>query len=209
MRFCDCVAFSSREEAEDVLGNLRSIAYMTTDQFVTLAYYMNLTRIYKRSVAFETKSATDIGWYLEELNCTRVSKERNKEIYKIMLMSPHNRKARPNCYYSNYLKEENNMPINYNYRKNSYSFEVALPEDVEFEKKRKELTDEAEKKILDIRHELAIALDALESERFEQKKQIEEKAQAKDWKRKYDALVEAGFTEDQAWMMTMKSFEID
>lgn len=47
-----------------------------------------------------------------------------------------------------------------------YNYEDS-PEDVEFEKKRKELMDEAEKKILDIRKELALAIEKLEDERFE------------------------------------------
>ena len=82
------------------------------------------------------------------------------------------------------------------------------PEEVEFDKKRKELIDEAEKKILDIRHELALALDKLDKERFEQDMQRNEEAQAKMWKRKYDALLKEGFSVEQAWEMTMESFKI-
>ena len=89
-----------------------------------------------------------------------------------------------------------------------YNYEDT-PEDVEFEKKRKELIDEAEKKILDIRKELAVALDKLDEERFEQEMQRKEALQAKAWKRKYDALLKEGFSIEQAWEMTMKSFELD
>ena len=89
-----------------------------------------------------------------------------------------------------------------------YNYEDT-PEDVEFEKKRKEIIDEAEKKILDIRKELAVALDKLDAERFEQEMQRKEALQAKAWKRKYDALLKEGFSIEQAWEMTMKSFELD
>lgn len=89
-----------------------------------------------------------------------------------------------------------------------YNYEDT-PEDVEFEKKRKELTDEAEKKILDIRKELAVALDKLDEERFEQEMQRRDAMQAKAWKRKYDTLIAEGFTIEQAWEMTMKWFEAD
>ena len=89
------------------------------------------------------------------------------------------------------------------------SLEFDDPIQVEFEKKKKDLVDEAEKKILDIRQELAAALDKLLSEQRERRMEEKEKSQAKMWKRKYDALIEAGFTEDQAWQMTMESFKID
>lgn len=109
------------------------------------------------------------------------------------------------------IKEDKTMSkINYNTgAPKNYSLENASPKEIEFEKKRKELMDEAEKKILDIRKELAIELNKLETERFEQKMQIEEEARAKMWKRKYDALIKEGFSVEQAWEMTMKSFELD
>lgn len=120
----------------------------------------------------------------------------------------------------NDFKEDKNMGTRYNYnttcnpskgsdipRVSSLEFED--PIEVEFEKKKKDLLDEAEKKILDIRQELAIALNKIEEERYERRQQEKEKSMAKAWKRKYDALVEAGFTEDQAWMMTMESFKLD
>lgn len=83
------------------------------------------------------------------------------------------------------------------------------PEVIEYEKKCKELRDEAEKKILDIRKELALALQKLDQERKDAERVKREQTQAKIWKTKYDTLVEAGFTSEQAWEMTMKSFEID
>ena len=118
------------------------------------------------------------------------------------------------------IKEDKNMAIRYNYNttcnpnKNCdilrvSSLEFDDPIQVEFEKKKKDLVDEAEKKILDIRQELAAALDKLLSEQHERRMEETERSQAKMWKRKYDALIEAGFSEDQAWQMTMESFKID
>lgn len=83
------------------------------------------------------------------------------------------------------------------------------PEDIAYDQKVKALQDEAEQKILDIRRELAHALEALRVEHNEKKNKEREQRMAKVWKTKYDALVEAGFTAEQAWEMTMKCFELD
>lgn len=47
-----------------------------------------------------------------------------------------------------------------------------------------------------------------ENHRMERLK-ADEKKRAEAWKASYDALVDAGFTPDQAWEMTMKRFECD
>ena len=112
------------------------------------------------------------------------------------------------------IKEDKNMANHFTTTKTGdiprvSSLEFEDPIEVEFEKKKKDLVDEAEKKILDIRQELAAALDKLRSEQYERHQQEKEKSMANMWKRKYDALVEAGFTEDQAWQMTMESFKLD
>lgn len=142
----------------------------------------------------------EVGWTEELIMESRV--EKRPLGYFLWLPKPIN---------INIIEEDKNMANRNATTKTPvhlYNYEDS-PEDVEFEKKRKELMDEAEKKILDIRKELAVALDKLDEERFEQEMQRRDAMQAKAWKRKYDALIAEGFTIEQAWEMTMKWFEAD
>lgn len=90
----------------------------------------------------------------------------------------------------------------------SYDY-TATPEELELEKAAQEAKDEAEKKIMDIRIELSKKLEALRSKYEEQRAVKREECQAHVWKRRYDALLKEGFSVEQAWEMTMKSFEVD
>lgn len=83
------------------------------------------------------------------------------------------------------------------------------PEELELEKAIKEVQDEAEKKITDIRIELSKKIEAIRTEYQEQEAIRREEHQARYWKRRYDALLKEGFSVEQAWEMTMKSFEVD
>ena len=86
---------------------------------------------------------------------------------------------------------------------------IATPEEIQYEQDCKKARDEAEDKIAEIRLDLARKLTKLREDYREQIAKNEEANKAKMWHRKYDALIEAGFSEAQAWEMTMKSFELD
>ena len=86
---------------------------------------------------------------------------------------------------------------------------IATPEEIQYEKDCKKARDEAENKIAEIRLDLSKKLTKLREDYQEQIAKNEEANKAKMWRRKYDALIEAGFSEEQAWEMTMKSFEMD
>lgn len=115
------------------------------------------------------------------------------------------------------FKEENTMGTNVNNNVFYATYELPkitdaveeTPENIEYEKKCKELRDKAEKKILDIRKELAEALHKLDQERKDAERIAIEKKRAEIWKQKYDAFVEAGFSEEQAWKMMMESYKAD
>lgn len=214
-------AFPWRWQGENLLDSMKDIAERFG--YITVKDYCELADI-PQDICEMAIYKTFMGsyWLPEELNRARIRKKTGRPSFYLYLPNP---RPEPDLFdgllnsiqdelIDKYIKEDKTMTkINYNNYNTgaprNYSFEDAPPEDVEFEKKRKELMDEAEKKILDIRHELAIALDKLEAEWFEQEMQRKEEAQAKAWKRKYDALIEAGFSEDQAWQMTMESFKID
>ena len=102
-------------------------------------------------------------------------------------------------------KEENTMATTTN---KSYDY-TATPEELELEKAIKEATEEAEKKIMDIRIELSKKLEALSMEYHEKEAVKREERQAHAWKRKYDALLKEGFSIEQAWEMTMEAFKCD
>ena len=86
---------------------------------------------------------------------------------------------------------------------------IATPEEIQYERDCKKASDEAEDKIAEIRLDLSKKLTKLREDYLEQIAKNEEANKAKMWRRKYDALIEAGFSEAQAWEMTMKSFELD
>lgn len=86
---------------------------------------------------------------------------------------------------------------------------IATPEEIKYEQDCKKARDEAEDKIAEIRLDLSKKLTKLREDYLEQIAKNEEANKAKMWRRKYDALIEAGFSEAQAWEMTMKSFELD
>jgi len=102
-------------------------------------------------------------------------------------------------------EEDKTMAITTN---KSYDY-TATPEELELDKAIKEATEEAEKKILDIRIELSKKLEALRAEYQEKEAVKREERQAHAWKRKYDALLKEGFSVEQAWEMTMESFKVD
>lgn len=105
-------------------------------------------------------------------------------------------------------KEDNTMATTTNKTLTPVDY-TATPEELERDKKIQEATEEAEKKILDIRIELAKTLEAIRAEYQEQEAIKREERQAHAWKRKYEALLKEGFSVEQAWEMTMKSFEVD
>lgn len=86
---------------------------------------------------------------------------------------------------------------------------IATPEEIQYEQNCKEARDEAEDKIAEIRLDLSKKLAKLKEDYQEQIAKNKEANAAKMWRRRYDALIEAGFSEAQAWEMTMKSFESD
>lgn len=86
---------------------------------------------------------------------------------------------------------------------------IATPEEIKYEQDCKKARDEAEDKIAEIRLDLSKKLAKLREDYLEQIAKNEETNKAKMWRRRYDALIEAGFSEAQAWEMTMKSFELD
>lgn len=102
-------------------------------------------------------------------------------------------------------KEENTMATTTN---KSYDY-TATPEELELEKAVEAATEEAEKKIRDIRIELSKKLEALRTEYHEKEAIKREERQAHAWKRRYDALLKEGFSIEQAWQMTMEAFKID
>lgn len=67
------------------------------------------------------------------------------------------------------------------------------PAEIEYEQKRKDLINEAEKKILDIRKELATALQKLDQECKDAERLEIERKRAKVWKQKYDKIGRAHF----------------
>ena len=191
----DILYFKTRSEAEMVLDNLKDIANKYGS--VSISDYYELAGIFG---SFED---TRYGWTSRDLYGVKVQvklfdAQKGELDYYISL-------GQPNLIYTENNKEENTMAITAN---KSYDC-TATPEELELEKAIKEARDEAEKKILDIRMELSKKLEALRTEYHEKEVIKREQIQAKIWKTKYDALVEAGFTSEQAWEMTMKSFEMD
>lgn len=198
----DTLHFETQSEAEMVLEELKDIANAYGS--VSISDYYELAGIVG---SFED---TRYGWTSRDLYGVKVQAKlfdaQSKELdYYISL-------GQPNLINTKNNKEENTMP-NYNYVNRTPVHPTNVieesPESIEFEKKRKALMQEAEDKILDIRKELAVTLEKLETERRDAERVKREQIQAKIWKAKYDALVEAGFTTEQAWEMTMKSFEMD
>lgn len=86
---------------------------------------------------------------------------------------------------------------------------IATPEEIKYEQDCKKARDEAEDKIAEIRLDLSKTLAKLKEDYHEQIAKKSEANAAKMWRRRYDALIEAGFSEARAWEMTMKSFELD
>ena len=208
--FGEYYTFSDAQSAKHVLDELRYAA--EHDGYVTEDYFLDLMEIDHEP----DPVGTTIGWLKEDILKAHISVASNMNCkYCITLDWPRNITSTVIQIWTEInnkknIKEENTMKPNYN----TGSIPTTInpyedPEDIAYDQKVKALQDEAEQKILDIRRELAHALETLRVERNERNNKERERRMAKVWKTKYDALVEAGFTAEQAWEMTMKCFELD
>lgn len=210
--------FSDAQSAKHVLDELCRVAehdgYVTEDYFLDL---MEINHDYDPDCRIrEERIGTIIGWLKEDIRKAHISVTSNIHCeYCITLDWPRDITSAVIQIWAEInnkknIKEENTMKPNYN----TGSIPTTInpyedSEDIAYDQKVKALQDEAEQKIFDIRRELAHALETLRVERNEKNNKERERRMAKAWKTKYDALVEAGFTAEQAWEMTMKSFELD
>ena len=170
-------------------------AYMTLDAIKDVNYHFDVTildmcGLCLADIQSELIPDPDDGWKRGTLSTVKI--EHVCDAY-LLCMPPMN------------IKEDKTMDATTN-KTCDYT---ATPEELELNKAIKEAQDEAEKKILDIRIELSKKLEALRSEYQEKEAVKREERQAHAWKRKYDALLKEGFSVEQAWEMTMKSFEMN
>lgn len=178
-------------------------ARMIAEQFVT-AYSRRLELTNKLKQAFSDKAPV----YYHDTNATiQAEMERLKKEHE---------KIRDNidaAYYAyvmkNYLnnKEDNKMA---KFTMDNYEvFYTNAPipktaEQVEYENKLLELQRTLEDEVKAAKDKYAMAVDALNKERENAKHIAEEDKAARNRKDRYDALVRAGFTEEQAWKMLMQ-----
>jgi hypothetical protein len=174
-------------------------AYMTLDAIKDVNYHFDVTildmcGLCLADIQSELIPDPDDGWKRGTLSTVKI--EHVCDAY-LLCMPPMN------------IKEDKTMATTINKTLTPIIDYNATPEDLERDKKIKEVTEEAEKKILDIQIELTKTLEAIRYEHQEKKAIEREEQQAHAWKRKYDALLKEGFSVEQAWEMTMKSFEMD
>lgn len=211
--------FPWRWQGEELLDLMKD--YAEKFGYITVKDYCDLAEIPKdvREMAIY-KTFMGSYWLPEELNRVRVRKRTGRPSFYLYLPNPRpepglfdglmsveiiNKYIHEYNMESHIVKEDNTMATTTN---KSYDY-TATPEELELEKAIEEAREEAEKKILDIRIELAKTLEALRTEYQEKEAVKREERQAHAWKRKYDALLKEGFSVEQAWEMTMEYFKAD
>ena len=105
-------------------------------------------------------------------------------------------------------KEDNKMPAKFTLNNDVYLYPIEsapkTAEQVEYEQKLLALQRTMEDEVKAAKDKYAIAVDALNKEWENAKRIAEEDKAARNRKDRYDALVRAGFTEEQAWKMLMQ-----
>lgn len=191
----DIFAFENRYAAEDILDTFREIANHYGQLSVGDVY-----DIYQVAPPIAvSKTCGKKGWTARMLKRARIVPVSDRYL---ITMPPATDFTEAD---KNINKEDKTMSTDIN-KTCDYT---ATPEELELEKAAQEARDEAEKKIMDIRIELSKKLEALRTEYHEKEAIKREERQAHVWKRRYDALLKEGFSVEQAWEMTMKSFEVD
>lgn len=196
MLYDDALTFPTLREAEEAI-----------DEFIDMAKtYGNLLVCDVYDICDEPlppgigEEATS-GWECETINLSKIKIAKVHDGY-LICMPPRNINVKD-------IKEDKTMATTTNKTLTPIINCYDSSEELERDKKIQEATEEAEKKILDIRIELAKTLEAIRTEYQEQEAIRREERQAHVWKRRYDALLKEGFSVEQAWEMTMKSFEVD
>lgn len=178
-------------------------ARMITEQFVT-AYSRRLELTNKLKQAF----SNDIPVYHHDPNATiQAEMERLKK---------ENATIRDNidaAYYMYVMKhytnnKEDNKMANFTMStcEGFYTYDPTpkTAEQVEYEQKLLALQRTMEDEVKAAKDKYAVAVDALNKERGNAKRIAEEDKAARNRKDRYDALVRAGFTEEQAWKMLVQ-----
>lgn len=221
MTWCD-IRFSSAKEANNVAVGM--VKTSNKNGYVTLQDYADLAGINPPDYDqfFGTKWH-DIGWIGLQLTDICVRPDLKSTDYRLVFRqlpqifgtcrAPAHEVIKKLKNYMN--KEETTMPSSYvNYNvvdAHTIAFGTGPKDEtaLKYEQEIRELREAAEKQIQEIRDALAEKLDRFNKERREQEFKDAEAEKARYWKRRYDSLVEAGFSEDQAWEITKESFRED
>lgn len=180
----DIFAFADADKAYEILDVIKDV---NAHFDITI---WDMCKFCQADIQLELLPDPDDGWKRGTLNCASVVPVNGGYL---ICVPPKN------------IKEDKTMSTDIN-KTCDYT---ATPEELELDKAIKEAQDEAEKKIMDIRIELSKKLEALRTEYHEKEAIKREERHAHVWKRRYDALLKEGFSIEQAWEMTMKSFEAD
>lgn len=208
----DDVFFEIRENAFDTVVKILDLAAKNPNHIV------EINECYKFVTMPPNDNYANKYWSYNDLKKhTRIYRRNNGfyDVYAIYFPFPDTftiAMAREVSYNKKFLEEENNMATTTNMNCTLapvYSYKAKDEETLAYEEAKRKIQEEADKKIQKIMDDTAKKLEALENERFWARKKKGEADQAKYWKTRYDALIEAGFTDDQAWQMCMKSFEMD
>lgn len=184
----DIFAFADADKAYEILDVIKDV---NAHFDITI---WDMCKFCQADIQLELLPDPDDGWKRGTLNCASVVPVNGGYL---ICVPPKN------------IKEDKTMATTINKTLTPIIDYNATPENLERDKKIKEVTEKAEKKILDIQIELAKTLEAIRSEYQEKKETKREEQQARFWKRRYDALLKEGFSVEQAWEMTMKSLEVD